>query len=37
MLNCVIWKYNLVALAASGFYFDDCKSGGLHEKHAVAA
>jgi hypothetical protein len=36
MFNCIIWKNNLVAFTAKGLSYDEFKSGGLHEKHAVA-
>jgi hypothetical protein len=36
MSNCIIWENNYMALTAMGPNFDEFKSGGLHEKHAVA-
>jgi hypothetical protein len=36
MADYVIWGNNIVAFRAEGFNFDEFKSGGLHEKHAVA-
>jgi hypothetical protein len=36
MLNFIIWKDNLVVFTEGAFDFDKFKSGGLHEKHAVA-
>jgi hypothetical protein len=37
MLNCVIWTDNLVAFIAERFNTEELQSGGLHERHAVAA
>jgi hypothetical protein len=34
--NFIIWGNTLVALTAKAINFDDFKSGGLHENHAVA-
>jgi hypothetical protein len=34
-VSCIIWKYNLMILAAEGFNFDESESGLLHEKHPV--
>jgi hypothetical protein len=36
MANFIIWKDNLAAFVASEFKFEQFKSGGICEKHAVA-
>jgi hypothetical protein len=35
VLNCTIWKNNLLTFTAKRVNFDEFKSGGLHEKRAA--